>query len=442
VQLPLFWASGYSHLATSVTVVFMNAAAAVVTLVLLYRFSSTISLPAAFAASVAVFLVRVPDLLANPWNPLAVILLLPLIMTLSALVITGQAAWMPLLIFLASLAVQAHVGFAAPVLAIAGSAAAGLVITAVRGDAAERRAAARWFAAALAVGVLVWAPPLWDAISPAGSHNLQKLWAFFRSATAENANLGIAAFTRFVVVPFAPTLQVPGGQPVGTWFASPTLAATQTVLLVVAALVFHLRGRRFEAIWSWVLLVTVALSFASVLRIPEVPLNHTVFWVSILGVMTWASIAACLADLVAPVHRTGGGKRHALRIAAAVCFLVLVAAGMQQARARARSDGAPIVRTLAVPIRTELMRHGTRTARLEVSSENWNEVAGVALVLMKQGYDISVPPDWVWMFGPSMAGGADPSRTFFFKHSASDVVPEHFELLATVSTVPVYVKRR
>lgn len=438
VQLPVFWLSGYRHLSTSVTAMLMNVSALLLTGWVLWRRARTPAMAIAGVVCMAAFLIRVPGLVANPWNAFVPILLLPLLVTATAAGVTGRLMVMPAAVGLASLMVQAHVGFTAPVIAVLLLAAIGVIAVAAGiSGAVERSAITRTIAAAGIIGALAWALPLWDAVSPHGSRNLQKLYTFFSEAQPHDPELASAAFVRYFTAPFANALDVPGGAIVDVELGNRRLALAQMMLLMAAALIFTVRRRTFEATWSWTVIVTTVVSYLATRRLPEAPLDHTVFWVSMLGVMSWTAILAGAGEWIRMPRRFARTGPLAPKLAWAAVAVVLIVTGATQVRARAEIDASPQIRSFTSPLRTELERSGSHAATLLVTQDNWSDMAGVAYQLYRDGFDLQVPSDWVWMFGRAFTPTRQDVLTFGIGDaSASEFVDAR---VLIVSATPVYI---
>src|SRR5262249_43092757 len=144
--------------------------------------------------------------------------------------------------------------------------------------------------AAGAVGALAWSLPLWDALVPDGSHNLQQLFYFFTHTAPLNPSRSTTAFAYYAIAPFSPALQLAVG---GAFHATnaPVLrlvAAIQAAAPVAVWCGWTIRRRTFEAAFSLLLIAALGGAYLSVRRLPELPADYTVFWVSILGTLAWA----------------------------------------------------------------------------------------------------------------------------------------------------------
>ena len=433
LQAPLFWASGARHLSTAVTAAILNLAALVTALVLLARWTRPV-LAACAAVLVAVYLWQVPAVVASPWNPVVPVLLLPLLVTLAAGFVAGHRAALPVALFVGSVAVQAHVAFGPVVAAtLAGAVAGRLVVTGVRRERwPSSLGSTRVIVAAGLVAAMAWALPLWDAVSPHGTHNLQRLAAFARASVPDNPVRGQHAFEHYVIAPFAkPALEVPHG---GTYDSreinrSRAWAAWQFWLLLGAGAVWIWRRQTGAAAWALLLAAALQTAAASLRRLPEPPLDHTVFWVSIVGVLAWAAIAAAPIDLLAGsavarwTPRVSPRRRHQL---AAVGLAGLLVFGVREVLLRAGVDAAPEVSPLAQFVRADVGRPPGAPFLLHVDGQHWGTVAGIAYLLAREGYVPHVDDDWTWMFGARLTPtGTEPVAFTVVKSAgfARDALP-------------------
>src|SRR5262249_7937433 len=184
-----------------------NFAAAVSLILTLRRLCGT-SFAIVAAALFAVYaLVALPFLVGNYWNPILPVLPLALLSLIAARWTLGSDdRVLPIVVFLASVIVQTHIGFAPEAIA---SIAVALVIRGFRlveSARSELHAASRGHRfIALGVLILMWALPLYEAAT-ANPGNLQRIVAFFATGALGQHSLNEATRTvldQSAVMPFA-----------------------------------------------------------------------------------------------------------------------------------------------------------------------------------------------------------------------------------------------
>jgi hypothetical protein len=417
---PPYWLSGYRHMAAVLGAAAVNAGAIVALLAIVRRQAAGPGLLVASVAVLGLFVARSWGLLASPWNPHLPMLPLALLVVAAAGAAAGAYRLIPIAALLASFVAQTHVGFAGVAAAIGLTAA--VLIVARQGRGWWRaRAVPPPFARAVAVAALVtvalWTPPALDALAPGGGGNLQQIVRFFAEGGGPvSGAVTDAAFARYATAPVGESLSLPFGvarvgdeRPVLS-----VLVRAQVLLVALAGGYWWIRRRAFEASLATVSLAASSAAWASVRQLPELPFDHTVYWVSVLGVINWAVIAA---PVLAPIARrvARGTSVRAARLAwGATVAAAILTAGWQAAwwHARLERTSVRVVRMTDLA-RGEMARAGAGTVRLQFSHGAWGLTAGVALQLARTGARPTVGANWVWMFGSRQAPtGTEPLTLF------------------------------
>ncbi len=418
---PLYWLGGYRHMAVVLMAAIVNAGSLVALAAVLGRQAARPGLLVAAALSFGVFVWRSWGLLASPWNPHIAILPLALLVVTAAAASAGAYRLIPAAAALASFTVQTHVGFTGPATAVALAAALILVVRDGRPSWRARRpppGVARALGAAALVTLALWALPLADAFAPGGAGNLQQIARFFldgdRRITPEMAD---AAFARFVTAPVGPSLSLPFGE---TRVGDPDQALSvlwrvEILLVAGVALASWVRRRTFEASLATISLAATVAAWISVRQMPQQPLDYTVYWVSVLGVMNWTIITAPALSAVVDrlrLPRPGGAVRRWSWRAAVAATLLVAAWQASWWHARLGRRSGRVVR-VAATVEGELARTGTAAPRLRFSHDAWGVTAGVALELVRAGARPSVDADWTWMFASRQAPTGSEDLTIF-----------------------------
>ena len=413
---PLYWLSGYRHLSVILTVAILNAGCLIALLAIVRRFGTGPGIFASAIVVLGVFLARMDGLLASSWNPHVGILPMALLVVCAAA--APDAPWLlAWVIALASFVIQAHVGSALAAVVIAAAATAMVAIDALTGARDRRRprtSLIRTLGIAAGVGALLWALPLADALRPAGSHNLQQIYAFFRTHSPVSPRAADRAFERFFVAPFTPNLHLWSETPPEVRYpAVHPLAIVEGALLAASAVIWAMRRRRFEMRLAIVSIVGLLAALVAIRRLPEYPMDYTILWLSAIGVMAWTTILALPADVITSwIVRKAPGARIAfdLRLPAVAAGAILIASAWQvSARYADEARTASPIRELSAIVQTRLDEAPATSALVHMPETGWGTVAGVILQLYRAGDTLHVDADWVSMFGvPFAPTGHEP----------------------------------
>lgn len=427
---PLYYLSGLKHLAILAGVALINLACIVAMLVAFKRFGRGIWLMLSAALLLGVHVYRAPDLLASPWNAHTPLLPLSLLIVLCAAIWAGRIWALPLAVAVASLVIQAHVGPSLAVLAVLAVSAGCVVVAALRARGADDRAVSTPPVAALAVSVVVglvlWALPFADAIAPHGQHNLERIYT---SLGRDHIPPRVAdrAFAYYFIAPLSPELGLPWGAPLRAgrdvdWRGTAQIVAGLQALVLIVSLV---RKQRFEAGYAIMLLVASAAAWYSARQLPEDPLNHTLYWIVPLGILTWAAAVGTLVSLLMSRVTTSPRVDRALLWSLAV-FSVIAGIASTVIWYQRFILWSPKVETASKIVRDRLNKEPGKEPFFEIVQTQWALPPGVILQLIKTGSHPAVNAERLAMFGPSFA--RDPRRRYLELHLVVD--PEHSDDLA------------
>jgi hypothetical protein len=164
---PVYRLLGGSAWSLFVGVVVLNTTAIALTLWVAVRRGGA-ALALGFAAVIAVLVhLYGTQVLTEPWNPYLPVMWWPLTLVALWAVLCDDLAMLPVAVFAASFCMQTHISYLG---LVGGFAALGLVVLAVRGyrlrgDRPALRRLVRWSGLALALGVVLWLPPLIDQVT-------------------------------------------------------------------------------------------------------------------------------------------------------------------------------------------------------------------------------------------------------------------------------------
>lgn len=451
---PLYWLSGYRHLAILVTAIVLNAGCVIGVLAIVWRCSRSFLFTLAATSVMSVYVWRAWGLLASAWTAHITILPIALLIVCAAAVAAGRVWLLPAVVALASFVVQTHIGVAACAAAISVTAVAGLILARVSGRRAGRTLdPIGWpVATSMAIAVALWILPAADALLPSGGHNAQQLYTFFIHAKPVGARMTDRVFAHYFVAPFGPPIDLPWGltmpdldEPAIRW-----IAQIEAALVIVAGIIWLRRGRAFAGAVAVIAFAGALGSFLSLRRLPEQPMDHTVYWVSIVGAMCWIVVVAFVADAVA--GRVTRGREvfgpAAGRASVAIGAVAVVVCGAWQGVERHTIDAQVSVNMekLSNLVLNALAERRVDHPLVVVTQNTWGTVSGVVFQLSRAGLQPAVSADWTDMFGRRLlpTGRERVSVALVSRNDHSRDVDDlrSGHLLGTVDEFDVYLAER
>ena len=401
-----------------------------------------------FALAVAVLLavyetIGAPFPLSWEWNPMTPILPLALLVFLCVRLGTGAVGMLPAVAFVASAIVQTHVGFtpAALYLVATGTLFCFRELFVVGSPTTiDRRRAALSLGAAILVATLLWAPPLYEDLTRPGG-NLHLLRVFLSSPHPREHSWRIAVDAvsgQLAIFPLA-LCHALGRTSMDVGMTGRHLLAGGQAAAVAAGLVIALRRRdQPAALLSAISLGLFVVATYAVHEIRGEIFDHLTAWISVLGFIAWAALAAAL------IPAGAGGRR--LTVGVLVVGLPLLALAL-----RAGGD-KPMVRDRDVPTEkltaeaeTFLRRARIDRLRLEIAAhDEWPRAAAIIVTLAKHGFGVTVTDDWLFMFGTQLASGAGelPALVIADATAASRLrVQSDYEPIATADGTSLFLRR-
>lgn len=363
-----------------------------------------------FALAVAVLLVvyetlAAPFPLSGEWNPMTPVLPLALLVLLCTRLGTGDLWALPPAAFVASAIVQTHLGFAP---AAAYLLATGVLfclreLTLVR-PAAEPRRLLPPLAVTAGLLALLWALPVYEDLSrPDG--NLRTLRLFFATAHRPEHTWRIAielVTGQLAIFPAALARAVGRGTMSVGETGRHLLAGGQALGLLVGIVLALRRRDQTAALLAALALGLPVVAAASVHAIRGELFDYLVAWISVLGFVSAAALAAAFWP------PTGRGRRVAWG---------LLAIGLPLAALALRAGGdKPMVRDCDRPLEqlaadVEVFAHTAHLdhPRIEIAAhDQWPQAAALILSLYKHHLDVSVTDDWLFMFGAELRADGGP----------------------------------
>ena len=368
---------------------------------------------AALLASIAAYLVRLPDLATSPWNPHVIVMPMIAMIVVSAAVACGDLALLPISAFLASFVVQTHLALA-PLTAsvVAVSAIAGLAEARGRGQFPQ---SVRPIKLTAWVMIALWFLPAAEQAAHTPG-NITLLWRFFVSNPSMGQPFAAAApaWAAMLEASLRSTINLAGGSPFEA--AAPVrsllVGLVQLLALVIVA-VWSARNGYRQLAWSAVLgLLASIVGLWSVSRIQGRIIDHEIFWLTGVGVLNLGVIAGAIGLCVrrhSPVFQ-GGVRVAPIICGSLVAVCVFVSLG-QLARARAGylpvTLSSPVAGLFGTSLRDYVRETGVQRPLFRIDQDVWGSAVGALLELDRAGVPFAVEYSWLAMFPQSFATTGD-----------------------------------
>lgn len=334
-----------------------------------------------------------PAMLADPWNPYVTVLPLGLLLALASA--EPRGAVLVALTAIGSFLVQSHVGFA-PVVAAIGLVTAIRAVRSARDGVPTRRAI--W--ASLGLAALLWAPPVLEELR-GHPGNLSSVAAFFAEQKGHHtlAEVLVPLARHVARAPFGVATAIVPSTSDDRGTGSGLLTLLLVALLPLAVSASQRAGRRFERNLGLVTLLALLVAYVSLVRVVDEIHDYLIVWLSVAGALGWALVVAAIPEL------GRAGARRVLIATLAVVAALAVRVGTLQLR---RSPPAalrtiPRIDELAGAAQRFVANSGVRRPLLVLATHDaWPASLGVVLELTKRGVPVSIPEEWVVMFGPPL----------------------------------------
>ncbi len=389
------------------------------------------TLAVALAGALTLYVARARELLVSIWNPHVATLPAMALLLVCAAVASGDVALLPLAALLATFVAQTHVGFVPFAVVMSAVAVAGAIASSRSAGRGGRVRLPRSVNVTLWVSAALWLLPVSEELTRSPG-NLTRLWQFFVLDRRGGQPFGLSfrAWADSLAAWSAPEFHVAWGArfvpSVAIW---PVAWCLVQVVGAAAVSVWAARtGRRFLAVTAGLLAGASGVALWSVTHIEGEIVDHEVFWLSALGVLTAAVMCAGVADAVS--SRAGIRPRFPRGVVAAACSVPIALAivfgirdlapdsfpfdrRVEDTRARALGDGAAAY----------LRDNGVRKPLLRMDFRTWAMTAGVALQLQRAGRPFAVESGAVPIFSDAFAATGDEDAEITIS-----VTPRHLEL--------------
>jgi len=396
-----------------------------------------------------------PHFIRDAWNPYLPVLPFLLAVVLMWTALLGEAWALPCAALLISFAVQSHVGYVPPSLAVlltvGGLAVIGAVARArgrrgaqvgavvAEGSAGgrQRHARSRWTVASLVAALLagaMWLPPIVQQLTHSPG-NLTLVWRYFGTTRPDytvtdgfrQVSNAVAELPAFVtgtdpahVFPYPPAL--------------PTWAGVLAAVLLAVALCVAAVLRRWAVLALGVLALAVgATGVVSVSRVTGPLFDYLFKWVSVAGILLWVVVGVVVLDVVGALAasrqaasraaaslRAATGQQapprqrlaHVATAAVAGAGLLALTAYATVAAVRVdtpQTDTTGTVTRLADAVTAYVRPHPGALVRVDFAPTTHPVLvgtpfigAGLLLALQKRGVDVRTLTFWKLPFGPRL----------------------------------------
>ncbi len=265
----------------------------------------------------------------------------------------------------------------------------------------------------VADGFILWLPPIVEQVTNADG-NLSKILRFFLTNDPADPSApfmqALRVWAAAMLAPLAPDLHFAVGGLLAREASTPIVAlALFSVALLIAA-GWRTRGAAVDA---WFCRICAVASLAAIVAMTGVRQgfgDYMVAWISVIGVMNIAALAASLlhADRAAGVPNAR--IRWIVPVATSVCLIAVTAHGvidLERLRAErndAARNGEARVRgeSVYVALRAFLAKARVRRPLIRVAG-TWDNTAAIVLQLDKRRQPVAVSDDAIWLIGPKFA---------------------------------------
>ena len=354
------------------------------------------------------------EFLLSPWNPYLDVLPLLVLVLVVWSIACGDAWLLPACVGLACWSVLTHVG-ATPIAATGLVASVAMVVVATRRGTVRRPR--RVWLGSLAVGVVMWIPPLVDATRARGG-NLGALWRYF---TAHHPDItGWSRAARIVLVQFGiPAPWMTGHEAVAGFGGGGLDPAWQIpwALIMVGVAAVVARRRRDRPAWS-LCLVTVglaAVAWISTAQVVGEPFSYLVRWTWLVGATAWLAIGwtgwgVARASVEGPVPRRTGLVAFG---AIAIGFAIATTVGARNSQPLFRDSSLVVGGVEAATVAAARHAPGPVLVEPAPDFDSLQATNGVVLALDQAGITAGRTPDFAWQTGRAHVVARSAARTTY-----------------------------
>ena len=408
---PLYAAGGLRFVALNAGAGLINLGSLVFLLSLVGRCGSVASvfwIPVALGA----YVLELAPAFVSAWNPHVLPLPTGALVVVSAALANGRLWLGPVSVALGSFCMQTHVGLGPCVVALWAFGTVGVALRVWRGEI-RSDAARRWLNLSMWIAVVCWLLPIAEELDNRPGNLTAILRFFFGSESGRPFPEAFRIWADTMSALVTNRLAIPAGHAALSTASVLPIALAVGQMLALMVVVARPRGNdAFERSLAAAGLLSAGVALWSASRI-SVPIgDYHVFWMSIIGALNWATLAAAA---------TSGLCRRLFKVPAPrLAFVIhpvliagLVYASSQsllttQRRGGSRSRVANQIKAAADAIGGDMRDRGYPRVVVHGGSGAWGEVGGVVLELYKRNVPVAVDSGSAFLFGkPLVATGKE-----------------------------------
>ena len=425
---PLYAAGGFRFAAINAGAAIINLTSLTVLLVIIGR-SSRRSFVLWVPVVLGLYMLRLSPMFVSAWNPHVLVLPTAALVVVSAALASGQLSLAPFSIVIGSFCVQTHVALVPCVAALWAFTSVVIAIRTRLGEI-ETSAARKWLNVAIWTWAVCWLLPLAEQLQNRPG-NMTAIIQFFSGSQPLQSFLdSLVIWSQMISGSIINRLTIPYARPlpVTPSLLVISLALAQPVLLLFATGRAMREHRIFEASLCGAGTLAAVVALWSVTRVTVIVEDYHVFWVSVVGALNWAMLAAVATDGL--IERLF--KWSPRRLASVIYPVFVIVVAYQPIRTlgltdRLATSGDRIgkqIKASADAIAFDVFDHGFHRAIVRCGNEAWSEHAGVVVELYKRRVPVAVDQESLFMFGKPLA--LDGRETVEYSvHRTSAYEPEN-----------------
>ena len=423
---PLYAAGGLRYVGLNTGAAIINLTCLVLLLGLVGRYGGR-ALAVWIPIALGVYMFKLAPVFVSAWNPHVLALSTGALVTVSAALAAGHLWLAPVSIIVGSFCAQTHVGLAPCVLALWAYAAIAVAMRIRRGDI-QVQTARRWLNFSLWTMVVCWLLPVAEELNNRPG-NLKQILRFFLMSDAQRPFADAFAIWADVMSGLVTnSLKIPYGHALPTAPSWGSIALTTGQLVGLIGLV--VRSRRVDQPFEHALgvagLVSAVVALWSVSRITVPVGDYHVFWMSVMGSLNWAVVAAGVTSRLVDRLLQVPPRRLAVvtypLLVVCVTYLPVQTLVMSQRHAASASPVARQIKASADAIMADMSTNAFRRAVVRSGLGAWGVHGGVVVELYKRGAPIAVGRESVSLFGKPLVAKGDEQAEYFV-HRSRDYVP-------------------
>lgn len=413
VRIPLHYLFGSSASASYITVSLICMLCLASVFLLLRKCGSRL-MPVIFCLLAAIFLWSFkPVIWLNDWNPFVIIFPLLLTFVSFTAVAAGFHVFLPVAVAAGSFSVQTHIGSFPSVAAAAVFAGVFLVIRFKKRSnggvpSLTDSSITRSISIASITAVVLWAPVLLHGLISSSGGNLSGILRFFREASP-GLSLKRSFFIWIDAVSGMEANPLSGEylRRAGILFHVKGIIVFLRVTLLFVCCTFLYRKNRtgFTLLAGCMLLLLHLTAFLSIAQVRGEPHTYLFLWFAILGLLSWTVILSSIAELSALLK-----SDKVLRWVIPACTVIVLVFSLLNTASVWNKSPSSLFDPLSYHDEQVMALGDSLSHYFSTEDESgwvivpaehdlWPLMAGLLNSLDKEGWNVSVSPDFTFMTG-------------------------------------------